>query len=979
MSRRLTFPVLMTILGLLILRLLAARSDGLAFSREPELILNAAAILVITAFTTAVEVPLQGDALSLGYSAGLLAVLVLGERDDLFTAIGLIGLGGLFGGAIRALWRDWQNRHRPGLQTIAWALVASAQLIVSLAVGTLIYRYLGGPLPLTLSIRLIAALATLIVVSMLLYVAIYAAALWWRGLNVRQVFIDNQYTLLISLLAPIPFAITGALVIEISLVGFTILAGGLLAMAVLATELGRQRLRFRQQVTELSSLIAAREIMSQDNAKLYRQTHERSQQLFTLNDLSARLSGTLDPQRVFDLVTASTLELAGADGAAIFLWWDDTQQSLALARSAGMSESFAADPPLPVLFAGSVSADVQPLTISNRHSDPRTASAAEAMQREAYTAWIELPLRNGAEVLGALVAYYHQPHRFAAEEVELLRAYANQAALSISNARLYRRTDEALEQRIGQLSALTSINQELASTLNLQHLFALVLDHALEGTRSSNGILLLKPEMAGQNAPRIVAQRGQDFRKSTEMLRSTATRAFETNQYVIDRSGIPELSVPIARGADVLGVITLQSVEQDAYPSDAILFVRQLATQAVIAIDNARLFTRIEDSRDRLQVILDSMHEGILLIDSSGVVVLANPQIGIMFDLSPSKITGQTIEALLAHRGLNFAGQLGFEEDTLRQLVMEMQYGRWLGGNARDSYRVEKPMIRFIDRTMVSTHANTGPVIGLLLVFADATEERELTQAREDLTRMIVHDLRSPLTAISTSMRLLGEIAPQDKGLERILNRTTDASQRALRKLLNLVDSLLDIAKMESGSMTLELAEHMLAPIAYSVRMELHPLADELSITVDILIPESLPHLNIDAEKIERVLLNLVDNALKFTPIDGVVRIVARTDPVQRGFVRIEVSDTGPGIPDDYKERIFDRFQQVDGSQGRRRGTGLGLTFCKLTVEAHNGNIWIEDNSVGGSIFALTLPVYGAPEGAFSANTNLPRPTRQPS
>jgi signal transduction histidine kinase len=221
---------------------------------------------------------------------------------------------------------------------------------------------------------------------------------------------------------------------------------------------------------------------------------------------------------------------------------------------------------------------------------------------------------------------------------------------------------------------------------------------------------------------------------------------------------------------------------------------------------------------------------------------------------------------------------------------------------------------------------------------------------------MIVHDLRSPLTAISTSLKLLNEMAPPDDDpLGRSIRKTTEVSLRALRKLLHLVDSLLDIAKMESGNMTLETSRHELKPIADNVRFELSPLAEELNIRVDVLIPDNIPPLMIDSNKVERVLLNLVDNALKFTPVDGLVEIRAECD--DNKLVRIRVTDTGPGIPDEHKARIFDRFQQVEQGKSHRRGTGLGLTFCRLTIEAHGGSIWIEDNVAGGSVFAFTLPM----------------------
>jgi signal transduction histidine kinase len=142
------------------------------------------------------------------------------------------------------------------------------------------------------------------------------------------------------------------------------------------------------------------------------------------------------------------------------------------------------------------------------------------------------------------------------------------------------------------------------------------------------------------------------------------------------------------------------------------------------------------------------------------------------------------------------------------------------------------------------------------------------------------------------------------------------------------------------------------------------PLALELNVTLTVNVPTSLPSLNIDAEKIERVLLNLVDNAIKFTPANGYVSISAH-EPGKMGaednFVRVEVCDTGPGVPGQHKERLFDRFAQIDGQRGQRRGTGLGLTFCKLAVEAHGGQIWIEDNPQGGAIFAFTLPVFKLP------------------
>jgi len=113
----------------------------------------------------------------------------------------------------------------------------------------------------------------------------------------------------------------------------------------------------------------------------------------------------------------------------------------------------------------------------------------------------------------------------------------------------------------------------------------------------------------------------------------------------------------------------------------------------------------------------------------------------------------------------------------------------------------------------------------------------------------------------------------------------------------------------------------------------------------------------VDEEKIGRVLTNLVDNALKFTPPNGQVTLTGESAPGEAGFIRVGIRDTGAGIPAEYIERIFERFTQGPSKSSRRRGTGLGLTFCKLMVEAHGGSIWVESEEGQGSAFCFTLPL----------------------
>jgi PAS domain S-box-containing protein len=734
---------------------------------------------------------------------------------------------------------------------------------------------------------------------------------------------------------------------------------------------------FTRKDLNLLSTVAAQAGIAIDNAQLYGQSRDRSVQLATLNNVATILSGTLDVQQILDLVGSSAVAIASCNAVALYMWWDDTHRSLTLARHTGLSAAFAAAAPRPLFMdVDDLQRRRQPIIVTDSHIDQRARDLRHVMDREYKRAWAEFLLRKGDDLTGILIFYYNDPHYFDAEEIELLRNFTNQAALAISNARLYTQTDAALARRIEQLSALADISRELTSTLNLPGLFKLVLERAIEATQSRTGALWLCAEDS-QRAASLVASRGfaPDAVERLSLTDGPVAQTYYTGQPTLVADlwpvgdGAPlegtiraQLNVAVRRGDEVLGVIALGSDRANEYTPDDLSFVTQLATQARIAIDNARLFRHIEEARDRLQVILDSMREGVILISAEGFIALANPRVEQLLGLEPQRIIGVPMTTLIEQMPL--AERLGFGHDALITLSRSLAGGWWeetsRDGGGRVTFQLPAPKRRFIDRTSTPVRDDTGHVIGLLMVFTDVTEERELAQAREDLGNMIVHDLRGPLTAITTSLKLLSEIAPADDPVGKMVKQTTDISSRAVRKLLSLVDSLLDISKLESGVMALECDQGEIKPLCTAVIDELSPLARELDVTVELTIPDDLPLLYIDTEKVERILLNLVDNAIKFTPSGGKVKIAAYppgTMGAEADFVRVEVDDTGPGIPDQHKERLFDRFTQLSGPRGRRRGTGLGLAFCRLAVEAHGGQIWVEDQPQGGAVFAFTLPV----------------------
>jgi PAS domain S-box-containing protein len=589
------------------------------------------------------------------------------------------------------------------------------------------------------------------------------------------------------------------------------------------------------------------------------------------------------------------------------------------------------------------------------------------LRRENKATWIELPLVVAGHGLGVLTIYYDRPRKFNDEMVERLRTFANQAAQAIQNAELYAGTYRALETRVAQLSVLAAIGRELTATLDLTVIFDLMLDYALATTGAQAGAVIVLPEREG-DAP-LLARDGypeEVFEEDRLWTRGITAKVLRTGQTVrvddvCDDSAyvalIPEtcsqLSVPLLWRGAPRGAITLESEQIAAFDDDAADFVGQLATQVVLAVDNARLFGAAAEGRDRMRAILDTMRDALILIDRNQSVVLANPQVSLL-GLDADRIAAQPLRSLLADPSLNLAARLGFADDAaLLALSADLD-----GSSSYPavSYVVEQNGNRaHIRRQTIRVPDAEGQPIGVLLMFHDETEEQELEQAREDFSRMVVHDLRSPLTAISSSVMLLAEIVPPDSEYGSAVAHTAGASQRAVRKLLNRVDSLLDISRMRSGVIPLETQAVDLATIIRNVEEELAPLAAHRQVTISIERPETVPELMLDSDKIERVLLNLVDNALKFSPSGGLIDV--RVLPPSNEHICIEVADQGPGIPEADRDAIFNRFMQGKQQGSSRRGSGLGLAFCKLAVEAHSGQITLRDNPTGGSIFTVTLPV----------------------
>ena len=227
---------------------------------------------------------------------------------------------------------------------------------------------------------------------------------------------------------------------------------------------------------------------------------------------------------------------------------------------------------------------------------------------------------------------------------------------------------------------------------------------------------------------------------------------------------------------------------------------------------------------------------------------------------------------------------------------------------------------------------------------------RESERLRDSLVHIIVHDLRSPLTAISAYLQLFGQEAKEKLGAET--QEDIASAMHATRNMVRMINGILDVSKMEAQMMKLDLRECDLVQVVGQSLDDLESLVGARRLAFER--PAAPAGVLADHEIVLRIVQNLLANALRFTPADGEVRVGV---VVEAEHMRVFVADTGPGIPPDFRESIFDKFVQVDGSAlPRNRSTGLGLAFCKMAVEAHGGRIGVDSELGKGSNFWFTLP-----------------------
>ncbi len=577
----------------------------------------------------------------------------------------------------------------------------------------------------------------------------------------------------------------------------------------------------------------------------------------------------------------------------------------------------------------------------------------DAMDRSGSKAALCVPLLARERLVGVMTIVHSVPGAFGPDHLELTQAIADQASIAVLNARLY--TESSRQARI--MTVLADGAAAFNSSLDLKEVWQRVLNQTIQAMQVETATLgLLDPAdgsivfraAAGQNAGNIINRRvlggyglaGQVVREGRGLV--IANTAEDKRFTEVDRfSGINARSIaiaPIQAQSKVIGVLEAINPISRSFDPDTLTVMTGIGGLAGASISNAELFEKLQRAHQRYRELFEESIDPIFITDRQGKVIEANHEAVRLSGFSADELRNMTIDRLhdINRNKVGVAFEKLLDEDATSYESTLLK---------ADGDKV--PVIIY------ARHVEFEDADSIQWTVHDITEHKELDALREDLTSMIYHDLRSPLGNIVSSLGVLQGMVGQDDAANSILKVASHSTDRIQR----LIDSLLDINRLESGQSIAERSEVHLEELVRLAVTDVGPSAAGRRQTIEVNIAAPLPSLWIDADMIRRVLINLLENAIKYSKTETKIEIGAKQDG---DAVRFWVQDQGPGIPPAEQKRVFDKFARIKAGSHRPSGLGIGLAFCRTAVVAHGGSIWIESEEGRGSTFIFTLPIKAA-------------------
>lgn len=669
--------------------------------------------------------------------------------------------------------------------------------------------------------------------------------------------------------------------------------------------------------------------------------------------VSREFASALDLRTVLQRVLFQSLKYVGGERASVIVMDDNgktVDAAIVFGRKIQQSTTQSLRETVERGLAGWVVRNRQPAWVPDTSKDERWLHLPDdAVERSGAKAALCVPLLVRDKLVGVLTLVHPEPGAYNKDHFNLMKAIADQAGIAVLNARLYAESQRQARVMTALAASAAAINaamsmEELLQCILRETIRALQVESVALALVESSGELAFQ-DATGENKDKIVGKRippGQGLLnsvvKSGQGVVVPAVQEEKRFASVEKFEGLEARAIavaPIYAQGHVIGILEAINPISGAFDPDALLVLVGIGNMAGSAIQHAQLFERLQAAHKRYRELFDDSVDPIFVTGWDGNVHEANRQAAAISGYTPKQLQGMSIYSM--HEAVKNGNEISKE---MLKAGHTISYEAVLHNKGGHSIPIQVHV-----RRVMFEEAEF-----LQWLMRDITERKDLDLMREDLTSMIYHDLRSPLANIVSSLEVLKALfaGRENETIESVLTiarRSTDRIQR-------LVNSLLDINRLESGQPIVSQQAVSPASLVHEAIDAVRPMIDSRHQMLVSYIPENLPSILVDIDMIRRVLINLLENASKFTTLEGKIEIGAKRD--QEGVV-FWVRDNGPGIPTAEQDRVFEKFTRLKGKEGPS-GLGMGLAFCRLAVQGHGGKIWVESNPGQGAKFLFTLP-----------------------
>ncbi len=520
--------------------------------------------------------------------------------------------------------------------------------------------------------------------------------------------------------------------------------------------------------------------------------------------------------------------------------------------------------------------------------------------------------------------------------------------------------------RILQREYLLAITRALTAELDLSDLLRLILQSSVELVSGKAGLIALTdPDTellqvaAVYGIPAPVVDHFAPLLRDLPAADGAAQEAELTRRLgIVARNanmGLTQMiRLPMKDGEKVLGLIYVFMAGQYFMVEDASALLRSFAEQAAIAVKNARLYQQINKAKQRLDAIIQQNADGVMILDSSLRISEFNKALSNMMGWRPEDVVGKlhseifNWDSLKTEMDLHKALETGWPLPGAAHLYVEGDFQR--PENA--THQTADGKVKSLGITYAPLMDNKGRMTDIIANVRDLTRYREEEALQKTFISVVSHELKTPVSIIKG---YAGTLQRQDANWSpEIVQESLMVIEEEADNLTDLIDSLLEVSRLQAGTFSLEISENVILPLLvkntvrkFSSQTNKHTFTQEFS--------DDFPAITGDERRLNQVLNNLISNAIKYSPDGGEIKLVGAE---HADYVTVSVQDSGIGIPEHEQHRIFQQFSRLDNALSRKtEGTGLGLFLSKSIIEAHNGRIWFSSNEeVPGTTFTFSLP-----------------------